>query len=130
MDEGQTCAPHQLSPRTPARNKTHALVKLDRLIHLPREPIDEEEARLGRCGGDGGAHGVLEELDRHFHGDDLALFDVVLDEGSESGARAGLFGAEEVASWDWVGLGRLRDAERRDEPERWMKPKSATRRAH
>ena len=41
IDDGRTCVP----PSAPfaARHKpTHARIELDRLIHLPREPIDEE----------------------------------------------------------------------------------------
>ena len=57
------------------------LLKFERLVHLAREPVDEEAAPAicpfrPRFSLDSVCHGVLEELDGDFHGDDGALTDV------------------------------------------------------
>jgi len=128
------------------RRGADGVVELDGLVHLAREAVDEEaacgdalDARRGAgllglagLGAHGGAHGVLEELDRDLHGDDLALGDVLLDHGAELRAGASLLGAEEVARCrgsEWSrgqrgceGWGEGARARERDAPDRWTKP--------
>ena len=49
------------------RTQTHRLLKLEGLVHLAREAVDQEAVAFA------GLHGVLEQVDRDLHGNDLAL---------------------------------------------------------
>lgn len=81
----------------------YVFVELESLVHLAREPIDEETppAVLPAFAivwlGELAAHSVLEELDGDLHRHDLALADVFTDEVTELGAFAILLGTKEVA---------------------------------
>lgn len=68
-----------------------------RLVELARESVDEETA-LGGVAVllESLGHGVLEQLDGDFHGDNEPVLDVVADEVAKLGARAFLLGAEEI----------------------------------
>ena len=84
---------------------THRLVKLERLVHLAGEAVDEEPPAAGtppRGGGsvarsDGSAHGSVEKLDGDLHRDDRALPNACADELPIGGALTRLLCAEEVA---------------------------------
>jgi hypothetical protein len=69
--------------------------ELDRLVHLPGETVNEELAVAVLL--DGSFHGVLQQLDCHFHGHNLAVFDVALDHLAELAARTLLLLAKQVA---------------------------------
>jgi len=84
------------------------LLKLERLVHLAREPIDQEAALVGLVVGERLGHGVFEQGDRHLHGHDVAVLDAVLDELAELGAGPVLLGAQEVAGGQ-VGEAVIRD---------------------
>ena len=79
---------------------TYILLKLECLVHLAREPVDKESAfavlparARARLGLERGMHRVLDELDGHLHGHDLALADVRPDEVAVLRARPVLLGA-------------------------------------
>ena len=129
---------------------THVLVKLESLIHLAREAIDEEAtlsvlpAVAFAVLGESSTHGVLEELDGDLHGHNLAFTDVLANHLAILGAFAVLLRAEKVAGWTGgvtrgemeegregeMRCRRLGRATRTDTPDRWQKPKSLTRFAH
>lgn len=83
---------------------THVLIKLDCLVHLAGEPIDEEAtlavlptlALVLLC--ESSTHGILEELDGDLHRNDLALTNVLADHLTILGAFAVLLRAKEVTS--------------------------------
>ena len=83
--------------------ETDILVELEGLVHLAREAVNEEAALAVLPAvavallGESGAHGVLEQLDRHLHWHDLALADIRADHLTVCRARAVLLGAQEVA---------------------------------
>lgn len=69
------------SKKQPRRLTTHILLKLECLVHLAREPVDEEATLAvlparARLRLERGMHRVLEEFDGHLHRYDLALADV------------------------------------------------------
>ncbi len=91
------------------RRRTYVLVELEGLVHLAREAVNEEAtlavlpALAVALLGESGAHGVLKELDGDFHGDDLALADVLADHLAILGAFAVLLCTEKVSGcgqWD------------------------------
>lgn len=107
------------------RALAHRLVKLERLVHLAREAVDQEAAatalptlsilrlmvgRRGRVIGggsarlDGIAHGVLEKLDGDLHGHDVALTDVGPDELAVLAPFAVLLGAQQITGWILIGM--------------------------
>lgn len=111
-----TCADEY--PCTKNLQCTHRLVKLECLVHLAGEAIDEEPAAPGApprggggdvAGSDGGAHGGVEELDGDLHRDDRALADACADELAVGGALARLLRAQQVAG------GEVAEVERFDE---------------
>ena len=66
---------------------THILLKLECLVHLAREPVDEEATfavvpARARLGLERGMHRVLEELDGHLHRYDIALTNALPDKGT------------------------------------------------
>lgn len=73
-----------------------SLLELDGLVHLAGEAVDEEAALGGARLLERLGHGVLEQLDRHLHGYNEAVLDVVLDELAELRAGALLLGAQKV----------------------------------
>ena len=85
--------------------QTNILVELESLVHFARKAVDEEAALAVLptltlavlC--EGGGHGILEELDGDFHGDDEALTDVSTDHLAILGAFAVLFSAKEVSGY-------------------------------
>jgi len=62
------------------------LFELDSLVHLAWETVDEEFVDVIIL--DGGLHGVFEQLDGDFHGDNLAVADVLLDKVAKVAALA------------------------------------------
>lgn len=71
------------------------LLELNGLIHLTREAVNEEF--VDALVLDGRLHCVLEQLDRHFHGHDLAVADVFFNQVAEVAAGAVLLFAQQVA---------------------------------
>lgn len=95
---------HEYMDVKPCAGQTaYVFVELESLVHLAREPVDEETppavlpafavVRLRKLA----AHGVLEELDGDLHWHDLALADVFTDEVAELGAFTVLLGTQKVA---------------------------------
>jgi hypothetical protein len=78
------------------------LFELDGLVHLAGEAVDEE--LVGAVFLDGGLHGVFEQLDGDFHGNDLAVADVFLDQVAELAALAVLLFAQKVAGGEMLEL--------------------------
>jgi hypothetical protein len=78
------------------------LFKLDGLVHLAGETVDEE--LVGAVLLDGGLHGVFEQLDGDFHGDNLAVADVLLDQVAELAALTVLLFAQKVAGGEVLEL--------------------------
>lgn len=72
--------------RNGERYSTYDFFKLQSLVHLTGEAIDQEATTVvipsfsSLSAPEGIEHGILEQVDCDFHGDDLALLDVVLDE--------------------------------------------------
>jgi hypothetical protein len=81
----QTCLSGELRVRRPVF-ATHLFVELDRLVHLPREAIDEESMTLAI------PHGIGKESDGDLLGDDNALLDVITDELAIFGSAGDLSG--------------------------------------
>ena len=135
MLERQTCLERVsfLSHPRPGPTETHALVKLDGLVHLPREPINQERLDVALLAlGDDVEHGVLEQLERDLHRDNLALLDVVLDQRAVLALWPLLLRAEEVARCSRDRSVTIERNGRRGghAPERCAKWRSDTRRAH
>lgn len=78
------------------------LFELDSLVHLAGETVDEEFVDAVVLNG--GLHGVLEQLDGDFHGDNLAVADVLLDEVAKIAALAVLLFAQQVAGREMLEL--------------------------
>ena len=78
------------------------LFELDSLVHLARETVDEELVDVVVL--DGGLHGVFEQLDGDFHGDNLAVADVLLDQVAEVAALAILLFAQKVTGGEMLEL--------------------------
>ncbi len=85
------------------------VLELVGLVELAREAVDEEAALPGALFRERVRHGVLEQLDRHLHGHNQAVFDVVADKVAKLRAGTVLLGAEEVAG------GEMREAVLLDE---------------
>lgn len=82
----------------------HHLIECQRLIHLPREAIDQESTfaigpPIARPFSDLSSHGVLNELHGDLGRDDLAIFDAFSNKFAVLRPLSVLFLAEEVASW-------------------------------
>src|SRR6266699_3426677 len=89
------------SKKQPRRLATHILLKLECLVHLAREPVDEEATftvlpARARLGLERGMHRVLEELDGHLHRYDIALADARSDKVTVLRVWAVLLGAQEI----------------------------------
>jgi hypothetical protein len=78
------------------------LFELDSLIHLARETVNEEFVCAVLL--DGGLHGIFEQLDGDFHGDNLAVADVLLDQVAELASLAVLLFTQEVAGGEMLEL--------------------------
>jgi len=78
------------------------LFELDSLVHLARETINEELVCAILL--DGGLHGVFEQLDGDFHGNNLAVADVLLDQVAELATLAVLLFAQKVAGGEMLEL--------------------------
>lgn len=82
---------------------TNLCVKLESLIHLPWEAIDEETASSigptfpGAILVEGSLHSVLKEFDCDLHGHDVALLDTVLDKLAKLGAFTVLLCTKQIA---------------------------------
>ena len=87
------------NPKTqPGRLATHILLKLECLVHLAREPVDEEAAfavlpAQARFRPERGMYRVLKELDGYLHRYDVALADTLPDKVTVFRVWAVLFGA-------------------------------------
>lgn len=96
--------PDMLTYNVTMSQATYVLIKLDCLVHLAGEPIDEEAtlavlptlALVLLC--ESSTHGILEELDGDLHRNDLALTNVLADHLTVLGAFAVLLRAKEVTS--------------------------------
>lgn len=106
--------PRLRRPSSECCRATHHFIKLDSLVHLPRESIYQEAATAlsplalvlvrnrmssGRLAlsSERLAHSVLQQCDRHFHRDNLALLDVLSDQRTVFGTLARLLCAQKVA---------------------------------
>lgn len=78
------------------------LFELDSLVHLAGKAINEELVNVVVL--DGGLHGILEQLDGDFHGDNLAVADVLLDQVTEVAALAILLFTQKVAGGEMLEL--------------------------
>jgi hypothetical protein len=78
------------------------LFELNSLVHFARETVNEELVCAVFL--DGGLHGVFEQLDGDFHGDNLAVADVLFDQVTELAALAVLLFAQKVASGEMLEL--------------------------
>ena len=82
---------------------TYLVLKLHALVHLSGETVDEESALaitpavIRAVLSDDGGHGVLEESDGDFHGDNLTLSNVRLDQFTILRTFSDLFSTKEIA---------------------------------
>jgi hypothetical protein len=78
------------------------LFKLNSLVHLARETVDEEFVDVIVL--DGGLHGVFKQLDGDFHRDNLAVANIFLDQVTEITALAVLLFAQKVTGGEMLEL--------------------------
>lgn len=87
------------------QKETHRLVKLESLVHLAREAINEESTVTVFPGGAGVglcqlcANRVFEQLDCNLHRDDSATTDMPADKGAKFGSFAFLLLTQKVPGW-------------------------------
>lgn len=93
--------------------QTYRLVKLEGLVHLARESIDQEPTATVLPSGarvrflEFRADGILEQLDGDLHGDDRPISNMFADKFTELGAFAILLLAQQVTSCYWLGTLRV-----------------------
>jgi len=68
----------------------HLAIPAVQIILIPGEAVDEEPGLARRL------HGVLQQRARDLHGHNLAIADVILDQGAELGALAGTLLAQQI----------------------------------